>query len=319
MATIDVTVVLATLNRSALLAGALRSLAAQSFDQSRFEVVVVDNGSTDDTQQVVQEMARKVGNIRYVQEPRLGLSNGRNRGLTEAAGAIVAFFDDDAEADPQWLERLFEVFVDDPAAGGAGGRIQVRWPGAKPSWMPAFLEAHYGRCDYGEARRVVVYPEYPYGANMAFRREVLLAVGGFRDEVGRKGKSLVAAGETELFYRLSQKNLRIVYEPSSLVHHLASPTHTTRRWILRRTFAHGLATSSMQVVNEAYNRRRWYHRFARAAAQSAIGLISTAAAFVTRREASIVMSRLATTMYWCGVSRGAATYAVKPPPAKAAI
>jgi glycosyltransferase involved in cell wall biosynthesis len=304
---IDFTVVVATLNRRELLTEAVKSLLAQSFDRDRFEILVVDNGSSDGTKEAVLSMAADAPHIRYVVEPRLGLSNARNRGMCDARGRLIAYFDDDALAEPDWLERLFEVFEAESDAGAAGGRIHVRWPSGKPRWMPAAFEGHYGRCDFGPARRTVLYPEYPYGSNMAFRTDILRSLRGFSDQVGRKGKKITPAGETELFYRLSQQRIRMVYEPSAVVHHLAAPSHVRRRWLLRRTFAHGRMAATMQYLNGPQERGLWLTRLGRGVGRSAGAFASSLTGLLTFREQSIVMSRLATAAYWGGVARTSAT------------
>jgi len=307
----DMSIVVGTLNRATLLERALRSLMAQRHP-GVLEIIVVDNGSSDDTREVVSRLAGTAvrAHLRYVLEPRLGLSIARNTGIALATGPIVAFLDDDSEADPDWASRLLGIFHGDPGVGAAGGKTLVRWPDVKPPWVAASIEGYYGRCDYGDDRKRLTFPQYPFGSNMAITRPLLVEIGGFRTDLGARGSNMMAGEETDLFERLHARAVVVVYEPSALVHHWAAPERLTRWWTLRRAFKHGLSTAVMAFVNLQRPRRASAGGFLKAARRSAVGAVSTLLACLGASDPATIMSRGIYTAYWMGFARGVFPHAL---------
>jgi glycosyltransferase involved in cell wall biosynthesis len=314
-ATPEMSIVIGTLNRSDMLERSIETLLRQTVAADRLEIIVVDNGSTDNTREIVHRLMLKSPTLRYVEEPQKGLSNARNRGIQEARAPLVAFADDDAEAEPDWAEIILRVFESDSDVGAAGGKIFVRWPNdanVKPEWMPSSLEGYYGRCDYGNTRRVLSYPEYPFGANMVIRRDLLLKIGGFNAQLGPTGQNMMAGGETDMFFRLYQLKPKVVYEPTAIVHHWAPPDRVNRAWVKRRAFRHGIASAIMTYSNNSDRRRtRSALQFMRASTQLGIALVSTAIGALGRVSPSVVMSRRAMASYWAGMVRGSASNLLK--------
>src|SRR5688572_25869200 len=130
-----ISVVVCTHNRAADLERALASVFAQNSDGFAYEVVVVDNCSTDATPQVVQRATASGAPVRYVFESALGLCHARNAGWRAARGAIVAYLDDDALAQPGWLAAIHTAFAAHPEAGVAGGRVDPIWEAERPAWL----------------------------------------------------------------------------------------------------------------------------------------------------------------------------------------
>jgi glycosyltransferase involved in cell wall biosynthesis len=303
--TLEVSIVLCTLDRATQLSNAIRSILDQDCDPRRYEIIVVDNCSKDRTPQVVQEFQARASNVRYVYEGRLGLSTARNRGTAESRAPIVAFFDDDGTADPGWLSALLEVFKNDAGAGAAGGLIEVGWPAAKPEWMPVDFQGYYGACDYGNQRRRLAFPQYPYGANMMIRRQFLEAIGGFNDELGAKGKDIMQGDELDVFQRLFAMNTKVVYEPRAVVHHWVPPERVTRRWLLRRAYKHGFSNTRLSAVRTGATRLTWAALLLRASFNLVWAAIAAAAGATVMRNIAVVTSRVAYMTYWAGVARGA--------------
>jgi glycosyltransferase involved in cell wall biosynthesis len=300
----EASIVIGTLDRCELLDRAIRSILDQGCDPSRYEIVVVDNGSRDSTRQVVENIMAAAHNVRYVVEPRLGLSIARNRGIAESRAPVIGFFDDDGTAEPGWLAKMLELFRQEPDIGAAGGLIKVAWPESQPEWMPMDLQGYYAGCDYGATRRYLDFPQYPYGPNMMIRRSLLDAIGGFNEHVGPKGQNIMSAGELDLFQRLYESPIKVVYEPTAVVHHWVPAERATRRWLLRRAYKHGFSSTRMKTVSTGRTRVAWFRLMTRALLRSGMGCLAGTLGAVTRAGKPVVTSRYAHMTYWGGVARG---------------
>lgn len=205
-----------------------------------WELLVVDNGSTDDTRRAVRRFAATSdGRVRYFWEPRLGLSRARNAAVGAARGEIVAFTDDDVIPEANWLAALAEAFRDHDCAG-AGGRVLARWEFEPPDWWEATaheLDAAIVSFDPGGGPRELDMA--PFGANMAFRREMFDRHGGFRTDLGRRGSQLMSGEDTEFGRRLLEAGERIRYVPEATVHHPVSRERATKAYFRRWYFEFG--------------------------------------------------------------------------------
>jgi glucosyl-dolichyl phosphate glucuronosyltransferase len=199
-------IVVPTFNRSGLLLRTLQSLAAQVGAPS-YEVLVVDNNSSDDTRAVVAAFAREWPLVRYLFERRPGASCARNRGIAESRAAIVGFIDDDVEADPSWVATIHRTFWREPAFDCIGGRIYARWASPPPSW---FSDRHWGPVALQDKAGVTTIVDADHAvpclmtANFACRRAALELVGGFspaylRDEDRELQLRLWSAGKRGLY------------------------------------------------------------------------------------------------------------------------
>jgi glycosyltransferase involved in cell wall biosynthesis len=216
----DVSVVLSTHNRCGLLAAALRCLLHQH-DAPTHEIIVVDNRSTDRTREVVQEAIDEAtdGRLRYVYEPRQGLSYARNAGIDRARASVVAFTDDDVRADPDWIAAIGAAFEDHPEASYVGGRVLPRWPGAPPAWLtrdhwsPLALQDHGSEpFEVGSARPLCLV-----GANLVFRADVFRRIGLFSPDVQLTPGAAGSTEDHELMRRVWQQGAHGVYVPSVVV------------------------------------------------------------------------------------------------------
>lgn len=137
---------IATHNRSVRLATALRCVLAQTAREPTFEIIVVDNNSSDGTRELVEVVAHIDAWGRYLFEPRQGVSHARNAGIAEARAPIVAFTDDDVCVSPEWTTAIGQAFQHNPWADFVGGRVLPSWPRAVPSWLtPRLLVAARAR------------------------------------------------------------------------------------------------------------------------------------------------------------------------------
>jgi glucosyl-dolichyl phosphate glucuronosyltransferase len=249
----SISVILCTYNRCGSLANALDSVAASALPTSvEWEVLVVDNNSTDQTRQVVEDFCRRYpGRFRYLLEPQQGVSYARNAGIRESRGEVVAFMDDDVTVDPEWLWKLTASLHWSEWAG-VGGRIIPIWDCSPPNWL-AVDEAHsfgpFVAFDRGSEAGQLNEP--PFGANMAFRREVFEKYGVFRTDLGRSGSNLLSNEDTEFGRRLLAGGERLRYEPSAVMRHPVTDNRLRKDYLLAWWFAKGRAdTTEMGIPTE---------------------------------------------------------------------
>jgi glycosyltransferase involved in cell wall biosynthesis len=232
-------VVVCTRNRSALLADACDSMLGLESPTGGWEILIVDNASTDDTRQVADSVRdRAPALVRVVDEPTVGLSSARNRGITDARGRVIAFLDDDAFPGSRWLVALVDALAQDGVAC-AGGPVEPLFEGELPPWFSGRYLPYLTVWDLGSQPIELRYNEYPRGANMAFARSAVERFGGFSTHLGRKGKSLLSCEETELCLRFERGGLRTVYVPSARVRHTTPAGRITPEWMDRRFAAQG--------------------------------------------------------------------------------
>ncbi|HXJ33726.1 MAG TPA: glycosyltransferase [Candidatus Eisenbacteria bacterium] len=251
-------VVICTHNRADLVAHAVGAALPQ-VRACGGEVIVVDNASTDATPTVLRDVSRTYGDaVRIVEEPRLGLSVARNRGLHAARGDVVAYLDDDAVPRPGWLAALVAPY-DDPKVVAVGGRIVLRFAGAPPPWLSTEIYAALSAYDLGPIAGPVRYGHatYPFGANISFRVAAARAAGGFSSTVGPLGRHQLVHDETDLCYRLEHAGGVVWYTPDAVVDHHVVPERLSPRWMLRRHWAGGQSAAVFILRNRGVLRAVW--------------------------------------------------------------
>jgi glucosyl-dolichyl phosphate glucuronosyltransferase len=266
-------VIVCTHNGEAGIEPTLASLLRQDFPGEAFEILVVDNASSDATPQVVGGIARQhPGRIRVVREPVLGHSRARNRGVLSSRGHVIAFTDDDARVSPRWLGALVDT-CEQPGVGCAGGPVRAGPGEPLPGWVvPQFLP-YLALFDKGMAKIDLSYNEYPRGVNMAYPRRSFGEVGLFSTAFGLKGRSLLYYDEIELCYRLERSGRRILYVPDAEVTHAIHPGRLTIAWFKQRFYAQGRSEAYFDLVHRGglfvLNRLKEHGRIAAGPAGSA--------------------------------------------------
>lgn len=241
----ELSVIVCTFNRCHLLAGNLAALSCQRVPPGvAWEVIVVDNNCTDNTPQIVAGIAERFPTtLRRIVEEKQGLSNARNRGISESRGGYVLFTDDDTRPEAGWAQAVWETFQSS-SCDAVGGKVELLWPDARPQWLADDLLSSLAGVDYGAHEIDLTLEQPPLGANMAFKREVFERVGGFNPELGRIGARLLGGEETDLFKRLTEAGMVGKYQPCAIVGHVLEPERL-RKAYFRKIYFYGGRTRGL--------------------------------------------------------------------------
>lgn len=250
-------IVVPTHNRAHALGGVIHSLLAQNVARA-FEIIVVDNRSSDSTRPVVEEFARsRSGSVRYVREERAGAAAARNAGIEAARGTVVAFVDDDEIAAPDWLTGLDAVYQQHPDAWCVGGRVVLGLPKVQPRWFDrasVITTAYLSGLDMGPETLKLRHPQALFGGNLSARRDALASVGGFRMSLGpvgtdhRKGLARNLLGEdVDLCLRIHRRGGTIYYTGRATVVHAIPPERLTKHYFRTRAYWNGRANEVLAL------------------------------------------------------------------------
>ncbi|MGK9369140.1 glycosyltransferase [Melioribacter sp. Ez-97] len=212
----QISVIICTYNREKYLPIALNSLKEQSLDKNKFEIIIVNNNSTDNTETVCNEFIKQNPelNIKYFLETQRGLSAARNRGIKESSGTIVIFIDDDAELTKNYLQEAINFFNEFPEVDAMGGKIIPKYEDNKePEWMSLFLWGLVTKSDWGDKIRKYPYSKYPPGCSMAFRKSVFNETGLFDTELYSR------CDDKYIFLQLDKNKKKYLYNPKFILYH----------------------------------------------------------------------------------------------------
>ena len=254
-----ISVAICTYNRADRLALALDALLRQSLSAQYFEILVIDNASTDNTQHICYRYQTKLSNLRYIYEPVQGLSKARNTGLAQARCEFIAYLDDDAIPCENWLEFILKTFQTvKPTPVGVGGPIRPLWELERPEWMQAEMDFLFSILDDGDHPHWLKFPKFPFGANMSYRRDALRQIGGFDESLGRKGESLLSCEEYLLNKTLTKQGGKFYYTPQASVQHWIPKERTNFSWLIRRSYWQGRSEAVVdQMVGKSLKRQGW--------------------------------------------------------------
>lgn len=235
-------VVIATYNRAADLRDTLQSLAGLAPD-GPWEVIVVDNNSSDDTRAVVEQAASRFPvELRYMFEPRPGRSPALNAGIRAARGSIIATTDDDVRVPPDWLNRAAQG-LGQLECDFVGGRVLPVWRGPRPAWLPN----HGGKqwavialLDYGPSP-LEFGTRVPLGVNMAFTRDAFERAGLLDPDIGRRAGTLLGQEVREWCIRARKAGLRGYYVPELMLHHIIPAERLSKRYFRRWFYWRGIS------------------------------------------------------------------------------
>jgi glycosyltransferase involved in cell wall biosynthesis len=275
---VDISVIIPTLNRSASLREAILSACGQSFPSHRYEIIVVDNGSTDDTAEITRQVGRSSNqSVRYVYEASLGLHNARHAGVRAARGDILVFTDDDATFHRKWLRAYADAFRKNPDMVAAGGPVRAIWEASPPAWLLNYI---------GDRKRFGVFSLMEldggcgmsadnifFGVNMAIRRSVFQKTGfhpellgnrtigdgesGLRNDIRKSGGAIGWVPEAIVYHHISSSRMSVTYIRKWAWH--LGATEMYGRWRHRRRGVPPMAKEAIRVIRDYW--RNWLRAY----------------------------------------------------------
>jgi glycosyltransferase involved in cell wall biosynthesis len=247
-------IIIPTRNRAKLLANCLESLTRQSFPPDEFEVLVVDNGSTDSTSDVAKHYAASLP-LRIFAVPRPGLHAGRHAGMEHARSNILMFADDDIEAAPTWVEAVTEAF-EDPAVSLVGGNNYPIFESPPPDWLSDLWRrdvdgrravSYLSVCDYGDGK-FAIPADHVWGCNFSVRKSVLRATHGFHpDALPPNLVRFRGDGETHVTNWVRMSGAKTIFDSRASVHHWVPVSRMTRDYLWQRYYAQGISDSYSEI------------------------------------------------------------------------
>lgn len=233
---LSISVVICTYNRAAYIQEAMESLYAQTLSRGAYEVIIVNNNSTDNTELICRSFIESHADagFHYYNEPMQGASFARNTGAYHAASPLLCFMDDDAVAEKDYLERIVHFFATHPDAGGLGGRIIPRYIPSEPKWMSHYVSSLVGHFHYSDEVTVFKPGKYPLESNMIISKADFDAIGGFNTALPGVVGTLRIGGEgKDFFLRLQALGRKIYYDPAIRVHHVVETAKLTHEYMYR--------------------------------------------------------------------------------------
>ncbi len=237
-------IIICTYNRDKYIFGALENIAKNDFPYQEYEIILVNNNCTDNTEVECKRFQEAYPNVvfRYFIETNQGLSHARNRGIAEAIGDYLVFLDDDSFVQANYLSTLSNYLQQYPDAAAFGGRIIAEFEtGIEPDWMTPWGQSWVSAINLGKKVTLFEGKKYPIGANMGFRKDIINKIGLFNVNLGRSKKNLLAGEEKDLFERIKALGEKIYYFPETLVHHVIPPQRTTPEFIKKLGLGVGMS------------------------------------------------------------------------------
>ena len=249
MTDLHVSVVVPTYNRAAMLERTLLSLFSQRTDDANFEIIVVDNNSSDRTGELVESLkAQSPVTLRYLRETQQGNAYARNTGIDQAQAPIIAFLDDDCVADENWVSTIKTTFDRAPEISFVGGRVLPMWETEPPSWLTTAHWAPLALLDYG-GDELAIGGSPPRGlltANLAVRKNVFAEVGGFSPALQRVKGGIGSLEDHEFLLRMCRGGNRGIFLPELITRTPVDPERISKAYHRRWHLGHGRFYAIMQ-------------------------------------------------------------------------
>jgi glycosyltransferase involved in cell wall biosynthesis len=237
-----VSVIIPTYNRSARLESTVESFVGQNYPRERFEIIIVDNASTDDTPEVASRLVHRFPRVRKMVESRRGAHHARNAGATVSLGEILYFTDDDMIADANLLSTIIVPFSLDANVGSATGRVLPSWETEPPAWVLEHCRnALLSLLDLGEALMVSDDDPGVFSCHQAILREAFFRAGGFNPDTN--AGEFVGDNETGLNIKVKKLGYRFAYVGESITRHVIPGSRMTQAYLNSRFADQGYCDS----------------------------------------------------------------------------
>lgn len=253
-------VIICTYNRDKYIYNLLKSVAENDLDISLYEVVLVNNNSTDNTESECKRFETDFPEVsfQYHLECNQGLSYARNRGIVEAKGNIVVYVDDDATINTEYLTTYYQFFNANTNVYAAGGPILPVYETEEPKWMSHYTrQLITGKLYIGNKTKEFPKGAFPGGGNAAYRKSVFDKVGLFNVDLGRKGTSLIGAEEKDLFDKMTAQGIKFFYLPKAILYHIIPASKLTEEHFDRLTYSIG---KSEKIRTLSISKKKYYSR-----------------------------------------------------------
>jgi glucosyl-dolichyl phosphate glucuronosyltransferase len=237
-----VSVIIPTYNRSALLRETVETFLAQDYPSDRWELILVDNGSSDDTWNAISQLASRDDHVHPLRETRKGAHFARNNGALAAKGEILYFTDDDMLAERNLLTSIVEGFEVDPKVASVTGKVLPRWDTEPPVWVLEHCRnALLSLNDLGES--LIISDEDPgvFSCHQAVKRDVFMQAGGFNPDTN--AELFTGDNETGLNIKIRQIGYRFAYVGNAVTHHMIPASRMTQSYLNGRMADQGFCDS----------------------------------------------------------------------------
>lgn len=249
-----------TYNRDKYIGQTLQSVCDQKYPDNNYEIIVIDNNSTDNTASICEEFRAEYPNknFRYFKEMNQGLSFALNRGIKEAQGEYLIFVDDDETIIPEHLERVDNHLKIYPEAVLCGTPVIPVYEIPEPKWMSRFTQRLIGGYfDQGKEVKILEAKNYPGTGHTIIKKELYERYGNYNTELGRKGTSLIGAEDKDMFNRLKNNNIVCYYLPDIPIYHHIPPNKMTDEFFHKLTYSIG---KSERIRTKAVSEKEFRNR-----------------------------------------------------------
>jgi glycosyltransferase involved in cell wall biosynthesis len=252
--TVFLSVIIPTRNRVKLLKNAIASIVHQTYQQEKYEIIIIDNGSTDETKSIVESFQKSILNLKYIYEESPGLHIGRHLGLKYASGEILVYADDDIEAFPTWLEGISESFSNTNVVL-VGGNISPHYENPPPDWIESLWQTTpwgkvlgaFSILDFGDTIKEIS-PFYVFGCNFSIRKKILVDLGGFHpDGMPDSFLEFRGDGETAVSRAIYSKKYVTLFNPKASIYHFVPKSRMTFDYLYKRGYLQGISDSYTAV------------------------------------------------------------------------
>ncbi len=260
-------VIIPTKDRADYLERLFQALCRQTLGKSYFEIIIIDNGSSDNTKEVIVKWQNRFENLRYFFEKSPGLHTGRHKGFREAKGNILVYADDDIEPFETWLEAIQKAF-ENPEIVLVGGKCLPKFESNPPQWLKQLWEpdekgernlSYLSLIDLGD-RVKNTSPYNIFGCNFSIRKEILTKTQGFHpDSFPQQFIRYRGDGETYVSRYIEKHFLKVLYHPRASVYHWVPEKRLTKEYFCQRAFNQGIS-DSFTKIRQAYLREEYPHR-----------------------------------------------------------